>query len=470
MKSLCLLIAASLVSPLAPVCSAAAAVSVGHSPEGSGFTFDSVPAPAKNDAAATAEFTLVDGAPDSNGGALTVLQDGRLPTDEDEPAANFFFRAGTEGGRVRIDLKSVLAVKQVNTYSWHTGSRAPQVYQLYAADGAAPGFVAGPRQGTDPISCGWTHIATVDTRPPKGTAGGQYGVTVSDPTAGALGKYRYLLFEISRTEDQDAFGNTFYSEVDVVDANGPRLEPAAGQAVEPVLVTFDAGEGKYRFTIDASQAPDLAEWADTKLRPVVQDWYPKLVAMLPSDDFEAATRLLLRFRTDMGGTPASAGGARVNLNAAWFRRELQREALGSVVHELVHVVQDYGRARRANRAATRAPGWLVEGIADYIRWFLYEPEVKGAEITERNLARASYDASYRISANFLDWVTRTYDPNIVPKLNAAAREGRYAEALWKQWTDKTLVELGDEWKMSHETRLDSAKAKAAPPANKAHTE
>src|SRR4029450_5545687 len=59
---------------------------------------------------------------------------------------------------------------------------------------------------------------------------------------------------------------------------------------------------------------------------------------------------------------------------------------------------------------------------DYFRWFLYEPEAKGAEITERNLARAKYDASYRITGNFLNWVTQRHDREIVRKLNAAARE------------------------------------------------
>jgi hypothetical protein len=184
--------------------------------------------------------------------------------------------------------------------------------------------------------------------------------------------------------------------------------------------------------------------------------------MLPGDGFQAATNITLRFRNDMGGTPASAGGGRVNLNAGWFRREPQREAPGSVVHELVHVVQDYGRARRGNPGATRTPGWLVEGIADYIRWFLYEPETKGAEITERNFARAKYDASYRVTGNFLNWVTETHDREIVRKLNAAAREGKYAEALWKAWTGRTLPELGEDWRRACEARISAATAPTGP--------
>ena len=120
---------------------------------------------------------------------------------------------------------------------------------------------------------------------------------------------------------------------------------------------------------------------------------------------------------------------------------------------MVHVVQSYGRTRRDDTNAMRMPGWLVEGIPDYIRWFLYEPQTKGAEITSRNIGRAKYDASYRITGNFLNWVTQNYDTNIVQKLNAAGRAGKYREELWKEHTGQTVQQLGDAWKTFHEKRL-----------------
>lgn len=425
---------------------------------GAAFAFRQVPPPANNDAATAAQFTLVDGERDRNGGSLAVLRDGLAPTDEDQPSANFFFQAGTDGGRIQIDLGRVISVKQINTYSWHPGARGPQVYQLYAADGAANGFTLAPKRGIDPETCGWKRIASVDTRPESGDGGGQYGVTVSDPTATAeaIGQYRYLLFAIARTEDRDAFGNTFYSEFDVIDADGPAPTTAPQPGGAPILTSFDAADGKYHFTIDATSAPDLTEWCDRELKPVIQQWYPKLVALLPSDGFEPPANLTLRFRNDMGGTPASAGGSRINLNSEWFRKELKREARGSVVHEMVHVVQSYGRARRMNPGATRAPGWLVEGIADYIRWFLYEPETEGAAITERNFARAKFDASYRVTGNFLNYLVEHRDKDIVRKLNAAIREGGYSEQLWQEWTGKTVQELGEEWKKALEANLKTA--------------
>ena len=85
----------------------------------------------------------------------------------------------------------------------------------YASDGADPKFNAEPKGNTAPTTAGWKLLATVDTRPKQGQAGGQYGVSITNST-GALGKYRYLLFDCVATETDDDWGNTFYSEVDVV--------------------------------------------------------------------------------------------------------------------------------------------------------------------------------------------------------------------------------------------------------------
>jgi hypothetical protein len=210
--------------------------------------------------------------------------------------------------------------------------------------------------------------------------------------------------------------------------------------------------GKYKITIDTSETPDLCGWADQKLSPVVREWYPKLVDMLPSEEYEAPTNVTITVKKDAKGV-AFASGNRITCAAEWFRKNLDGEAVGAVVHELAHVVQNYGWGRRRNPEAKRTPGWIVEGIPDYIRWFLYEPESKGAEITERNLPRAKYDANYRITGNFINWVVRTYDKEIVRKINAAARAGKYSEDLWKEFTGKTVQELGAEWKEMHEQRL-----------------
>lgn len=180
------------------------------------FKFPNVPSPRKDDAATKAKLTLVDGEIDPNGADLGALTDGLLPSMEDEPAANFFFNAATMGGRFSMDLGSAIEIAQVNSYSWHPNTRGPQVYKLYASDGSDPKFTAAPGGSLDPVTCGWKLIAVVDTRPREGYGGGQYGVSISD-TGGVIGKYRYLLFSCIATEADDDYGNTFYSEIDVIE-------------------------------------------------------------------------------------------------------------------------------------------------------------------------------------------------------------------------------------------------------------
>lgn len=416
-----------------------------------GFRFKQVPPPRRSDAAAQASFTIVEGVMDRNSGGLEKLHEGRLPAEEDQPDENFFFNAGTDGGRLLVDLGHEVEIKQINSYSWHASDRGPQVYRVYGSTEQT--VELRPKRGGDPEKSGWKFIAAVDTRSADGERGGQYGVSISRPE-GLLGKHRHLLFDCSQTESDDPFGNTFYSEIDVVDANAPQTEETlVAQPAETVTRTFAAEDGKYQITIDTTLSPDLTEWAEKELAPVAQEWYPKIVKMLPSEGFEAPTRVAITFRDNLGGTPASASGSRINCNTGWFRRNLKGEAVGSVVHEMVHVVQQYGRGRRNNPGATRAPGWLTEGIPDYIRWFLYEPRSKGAEITARNYSRARYDGNYRITANFLNWVIEKYDKDLAVKLNAAARQGQYHEQLWRDYTGKSLQELGDEWREAHRLRL-----------------
>lgn len=449
----CLVIVALTVAALTSLSSGEIKTVVGHHSNqnaAAGFVFENVPAPSQSDAAQKAVFTLVHGRRDRNGANLSVLHDGKAPTGQDQPGTNFFLAANTEGGRILVDWQKVIAIKQVNTYSWHPNTRGPQVYTLYAADGSATGFDAQPKKGTDPTSCGWTLLANVDTRPRQGRGGGQYGVCISD-SAGNLGSFRYLLFDVRPTTTTNAFGNTFYSEIDVVEPTSPVVPIAAPKPGEGAREVVRVDRGKYEITIDTTETPDLTKWCHDELAPVVRQWYPRLVAMLPSDGYEAPTRVTITFSESMRGV-AATGGSRVRCAASWFRGQLNNEAKGAVVHELVHVVQNYGLARR-NRDRTRTPGWVVEGIADYIRWFLYEPHSHGAEMTARNIGRARYDASYRVSANFLNWVTNTCDKDIVAKLNAAAREGRYSEDIWKDATGKTLGELGAEWKAAKEAKV-----------------
>jgi hypothetical protein len=101
-------------------------------------------------------------------------------------------------------------------------------------------------------------------------------------------------------------------------------------------------------------------------------------------------------------------------------------------------------------------GWLTEGIPDYIRWFLYEPQSHGADAAyiegriesgakKDQPYQPKYNDSYRVSANFLHFVATKYDRHIIAKLNDALRHGKYYDDIWTDDTGKSVQELSLEW-------------------------
>lgn len=233
---------------------------------------------------------------------------------------------------------------------------------------------------------------------------------------------------------------------DVLDRAAPAVvETPPVQRTESVAIDG----GAYRFTVDTTETPDLTEWSHRELIPALQKWYPLIVKMLPSDGYTAPKTFSITFTDRYKGVAATMGN-RIEGSPGWYRGQLKGEAIGSLVHELVHVAQQYGYARQLG--VTRPPGWLVEGIPDYIRWYLYEPQSRGCEISPNHAAEARYDASYRVSANFLNYVIGKYDKDkdLIQELNAAMREGRYDAELWKKRTGHTVEELADEWRKALE--------------------
>jgi len=74
------------------------------------------------------------------------------------------------------------------------------------------------------------------------------------------------------------------AEVKAVVQNKDNAEP--GPECREVL---EVAGGAYRISLDTCETPDLAEWSKTTLAPVICEWYPRLVKLLPSDGFEAPT-------------------------------------------------------------------------------------------------------------------------------------------------------------------------------------
>jgi len=186
------------------------------------------------------------------------------------------------------------------------------------------------------------------------------------------------------------------------------------------------------FVLDTTDAPEMREWCE-KVARICERQYFMINEELRSDGFKPSTLVYLKLSSNYDGV-AAASGDRITGSVKFFKAH--PSDVGAMVHETVHVVQSYPRGNK--------PGWLVEGIADYIRFFKYEP----GKLRRLTPERARYDGSYKTTAAFLEFVSKDYDKDIVRKLNVAMREGKYTEGLFKRFTGKTLPELGEAWKES----------------------
>lgn len=156
-----------------------------------------------------------------------------------------------------------------------------------------------------------------------------------------------------------------------------------------------------------------------KVYPVLADAYNK----------QTAKEVTFSIDTAYKGV-AATGGGRIVYNPDWFRKH--PGDIDVVTHEVMHVVQNYGRGG--------GPGWLTEGIADYVR-FKYGVDNAGANwALPAFKPEHNYKNAYRITARFLNYLEKS-NPGIVVKLDNAMRTHTYKETIWSDLTGKTVDEL-----------------------------
>src|SRR4051812_12037869 len=190
----------------------------------------------------------------------------------------------------------------------------------------------------------------------------------------------------------------------------PLGTPNRGTAAGPRATAEQRRPAAVRVTVDTSEVPDLAGWGQ-QAKGLVEEWHPRIADLLRSDGFTPPGEITIVFKKDMRGV-AYTRRATIVIAADWVRRH--PDDRGMIAHELTHAIQGYRRG---------GPSWLVEGIADYVRFSHYEPHTR----VTINPRRASYRDGYRTAAKFLAWVEKAHDRDIVRKLNASLRKGEYTD-------------------------------------------
>lgn len=199
--------------------------------------------------------------------------------------------------------------------------------------------------------------------------------------------------------------------------------------------SFINGQEQNRSIVENGGITVTFENEDPGLKPLIQDGlieiifevYPKLV-----QDFNPDARKDLKVKIDTAyNGVAYAHNGQITISSKWLRQK--PEDLDLMTHEVMHIIQSY-----PHRAG---PGWLTEGIADYVR-HVYGVNNEGAKWSLPNYSpNQKYTDSYRITARFLLWITEQYDKDLVIKLDSNLRNKTYSANLWAEYTGKTLDEL-----------------------------
>ncbi|RNL87268.1 secretory protein [Sinomicrobium pectinilyticum] len=202
--------------------------------------------------------------------------------------------------------------------------------------------------------------------------------------------------------------------------------------VAPVMAqTEEVISKKGKTLIFASEDPGLGNKVRSGLIKTFFKVYPKL-----AKDFnpETADTVFVKIDTAYDGV-AYAHNGKVTISSEWLKKKPGDTDV--ITHEVMHLVQNY--------PPDSGPGWLTEGIADYVR-YVYGVDNKQAgwslpEYREGN----HYKDSYRVTARFLVWLTRHYNKNIVSVLDKNMRNKTYTPGLWQTCTTRSLDELWAEY-------------------------
>ncbi|MEP7144701.1 MAG: basic secretory protein-like protein [Ferruginibacter sp.] len=151
-----------------------------------------------------------------------------------------------------------------------------------------------------------------------------------------------------------------------------------------------------------------------------------------ADEYNKETTKKVVFFMDPGykGVAATSGNI-VRFNPQWFHNH--PGDIDVVTHEVMHIVQSY--------PGNAGPGWLTEGIADYVRYTLGVDNA-GAHWSLPDFSpKQHYENAYRITARFLAWLEKNKLQGIVRQLDAAMRTKKYDPGIWKKLTGKSVDEL-----------------------------
>lgn len=200
-----------------------------------------------------------------------------------------------------------------------------------------------------------------------------------------------------------------------------------------------------QFELFDHEARDLNAWG-RKAVDLCAKWYVRVANTLGMEEQLTNRTLTLVLRPFPGTARTDPRTGEITFSSQYLRRSPQD--LGIVIHELTHALQAFGTNQPflsgspTWQPAKAQDAWLTEGIAEYVRLTLFEPEVPPPRINP-DLAR--YTDSYQTTATFLRWVAKYKQPNLVVQLNQQLQAGTYFLGSFQQITGQPVDLLWTEF-------------------------
>lgn len=336
--------------------------------------------------------------------------------------------------------KTVLGFEDASAWSVSAGTRAASTD---ASRGARALAITGADQTvltSKPIGKlnGVSSKLLLDVKLPASPAWGQVQLYVDSPQSGiyhqwvglaslqglSAGQYHTLAFTVSSSLQSllsQATNVAFKVEV-----NRPRPTPSAVTLVDRLRFELPAGipecaENSSIF-INVERGPAFSEALLERIQCRLYDMYPVL-----ADRFDRQAPTWLRLLVESHGV-AGAGGNLIGFNVNHF--SAHPDDLDAFVHEAMHLMQ--------SRYQPGAPGWFIEGGADWVRNEYRTPGTPWAVVPEWRPG-----IHYRTGevVGFFNWIDRTYRAGKTPLVEALhfiLLERSYTPAMWVELTGVDL--------------------------------
>ena len=178
-------------------------------------------------------------------------------------------------------------------------------------------------------------------------------------------------------------------------------------------------------SLDYSETPEYKDFAEMAYQLAV-NFKSKYDSILVTDTAQEPKKITVAIKKSYKGV-ADTQGSSIVISADWVKEH--PKDYGCLIHEIAHVFQAYPEYKV----------WQTEGIADYVRWIVFEK--MNYKDTPFSIGATDYNKGYKQTAGFFAWIENEIKPGFIKELSYNLWKNTYSDEDFKTITGKSLDEL-----------------------------